>query len=472
MRFNRIDVKLGLTMISIFILVLLPTGFVIDQVFCNFYYNKAREEAHQLSANYARILASDKGYMSTHMIDMASEITQTKIFLLNQHGQMVSYTGIEGMVFNITDDELRELSKGNPVDNEYVEPLTDTPYLMYGHPIIVEESFYGGVFILLPLDDMYESLNTVRQLLVLAGFGGVFLALAFTFVASRKLSSPLLEMEKATQLIAKGNLDTNVMVRSNDEIGSLARGINNLTKELKRYHDTRSEFFASISHELKTPISYLVGYSQVLKEKLYQTEEEKDKYLSTLEHEATRINHLISDLFDLSKMKEGKFEINKEWIDLTEIAENLKLKYSLIAKEKGITFHFAVDENIPLFYGDGQRIDQILTNLLDNAMRYTKEGQVKLSLEQSNENKVIMVISDTGSGIPPKELPFIFERFYRVEKSRSREYGGTGLGLAIVKMLVELHHGTIRVTSKEMEGTQFVITFPVDSRETEGGEGF
>ncbi|MCL7747300.1 MULTISPECIES: sensor histidine kinase [Bacillaceae] len=468
MRLNRIDVKLGLTMITVFLLVFAPFVYVIDQVFCNYYYNKAKEEARQLTSNYAQMIANNQMLMSTPMVEMAGNITQKIIFLLDKDGDMIMFTGTDDLEINIKEFDLQNLFEGRPVFYEYVEPLTDNPYLLYGHPINADQ-FKGSLFMLFPLNDMYDSMSKVRQLFLLAGVGGFFLALGFTFIASRKLSSPLLEMQAATKKIAKGDLNTKVIVRSKDEIGSLAVGINNLTQELKRHHDTRSEFFASISHELKTPVSYLMGYSEVLKEKLYQTEEEKEQYLSILEHEATRLNSLISELFDLSKMEEGKFEIKKEWIDLTELADNLDMKYLLKAKEKGLSFIFKVDENISLFYGDGKRIEQILTNLLDNAFRHTTNGQVTCEFKQG-ENQVFVIVKDTGTGIPADEVPFIFERFYRVEKSRSREFGGTGLGLAIVKMLVKLHGGTIEVTSKENEGTQFTLSFPNEFLKKERGE--
>ncbi|PAM96737.1 histidine kinase, partial [Flavobacterium sp. IR1] len=128
-----------------------------------------------------------------------------------------------------------------------------------------------------------------------------------------------------------------------------------------------------------------------------------------------------------------------------------------------------VDENLSLFYGDGKRIEQVFTNLLDNAMRHTTNGEVTCEFRQG-DNQINIIIKDTGSGIPADELPFIFDRFYRVEKSRSREFGGTGLGLAIVKMLVKLHGGTIDITSKENEGTQFTLSFPNDIGNKERGE--
>ncbi|WP_170007210.1 sensor histidine kinase [Bacillus fonticola] len=462
MKVNRIDVKLGLTMMTVFLLVFLPFGFVINQVFSDFYYSKVRQEAQKVSFNYAKILTDNRSDVSLRMIEMVSEISQNKLVITNSQGQLISHAGVTGMMITLPEDALPTLSNGDTVEFEYTEPNSNKRYLILGQPILNEDSsFFGGLFVLSSIEDVRQSLQTVRGLFMLSGIGGFFLALAFTVVASRKLSAPLVEMERATRSIAKGNLETQVVVRSQDEAGSLGNAINDLSGELKRYRDSRSEFFASISHELKTPVSYLKGYAEVLKEKLYQTEEEKEQYLSIIEHEATRLSHLISDLFDLSKMEEGKFDLHKEWVNLSEMLERLNLKYSMIANKKGLGFKIKSDDPIPLLFADQKRLEEIFTNLLDNAIRHTDVGDVTLLVTKTHESTIRMTIKDTGHGIPEKELPFIFERFYRVEKSRSRQFGGTGLGLAIVSKLVELHNGQIEVESKEGKGTQFKLTFPI-----------
>ncbi|MGG6310629.1 sensor histidine kinase [Paenibacillus macerans] len=207
----------------------------------------------------------------------------------------------------------------------------------------------------------------------------------------------------------------------------MADTINHLAVELQRYRDTRQEFFANISHELRTPITYLEGYAQVLKNHLYETEEEKDKYLDIVHEEAIRLQHLVNDLFELAKMEEGKVSLSLEWIDLAEIADNAANKIKLKAGKKNLTLHAAIRHDVPLINGDGLRMEQVLLNLLENAVRYTEQGSITLELDQ-NQAYVYLAAEDTGIGIPEDEIPYIFDRFYRVEKFRSREHGGTGLG--------------------------------------------
>lgn len=160
-------------------------------------------------------------------------------------------------------------------------------------------------------------------------------------------------------------------------------------------------------------------------------------------------------------MEEGKVVLLFEEVDIVEVVENALLKTKMKAKEKGLQLEFNKLFDIPSIYADGLRMEQIVINLIENAIRYTEKGLVKVKLS-SELDSVILAVEDTGIGIPEEDVPFLFERFYRVEKSRSREFGGTGLGLAIVKQLVELQNGTITVKSKVGKGTCFELTFPID----------
>jgi signal transduction histidine kinase len=165
-------------------------------------------------------------------------------------------------------------------------------------------------------------------------------------------------------------------------------------------------------------------------------------------------------LFELSKIEEGKLALNKETIDLQEVLENVVDRVHIKAREKEIELDVKAGDTQPFVYGDGLRMEQIFNNLLENAIRYTEQGSVQVKIDTKQEQFVKVIIEDTGKGIPKDDLAYIFDRFYRVEKSRAREFGGTGLGLAIVKHLVELQDGVIKVYSEVESGTRFEICFP------------
>jgi signal transduction histidine kinase len=464
MKWNRIVVKLGGTIILLFLVVLLPVGFVTNQIFSEFYFNKVQEDLDQLSSRYADFLASTQNPAA---VKMMAEFSQVIVYIVDVDGQIIIDPGIKSLSKGsyISKEELLVLSKGAAIKKEYKDSFTGIRYLVSGKSIKNGNLFYGGVYILNSTEGIGQSIQKVRDLLILSGIGAFFIALGFTFVISRKLSDPLIQMEQATRKIAKGDLETRVDVVSRDEIGSLAHAINDLAVNLQRYRDTRSEFFANISHELRTPMTYLEGYAKVVKEGLYQTEEERNQYLDIIYQESARLTHLINDLFELSKMEEGKFSFNLEWIDLSEVIEQVTLKTGIKAKEKGLKIAVDLQRDLPMIYADGLRLEQILLNLIENAIRYTEKGTVFVQMKRTDSKEVVITVEDTGIGIPQTELPYIFDRFYRVEKSRSREFGGTGLGLAIVKRLVELQGGTIEVSSQVGQGTRFVLRFLLISKE-------
>ncbi|WP_408011506.1 sensor histidine kinase [Pseudalkalibacillus sp. A8] len=463
MKSNKVVLKLGGTILILFLVVLLPLGYVTSQIFTNFYYGQVQEEIDGLSRKYANSIQSlnDKKILS--MFGTLAELTNKEIYIIDPKAREVVNSGIKEPTF--TNDEKKRLTAGEPMRKKFIGSKNGEVYLGSGQPIYQSEKHIGTFFVIESVEGINESIEKVKDLLILSGIGAFLLAIGFTFIASKRLSDPLLQMEKATRQIAKGNLDVRLNLNSNDELGSLGKAINDLAKDIDHYRTNRNEFFANISHELRTPISYINGYSTVLKKGLYNSEEEKIQYLSIIEDETQRMTRLINDLFDLSKMEEGKIDLNPSFLDLNEIFEYALLKIKIKLDKKNLILVTEVEENMPEIYADGGRVEQIITNLIENAVHYTNKG--KITIKAWFERQVVKIrIKDTGSGIPNADLPYIFDRFHRVDKSRSRKLGGSGLGLAIVKQLVEIQNGTITVKSEEGKGTLFELSFPIsDNKE-------
>ncbi|WP_040980498.1 MULTISPECIES: HAMP domain-containing sensor histidine kinase [Oceanobacillus] len=454
---NRIVLKLGVVMMSLILAVLLPLGFVADRILTQFYYNQIQEEIQELSQKYANSIMSLNDETVLNMYKNLAYFMNKEIYITDESGRVIADTDIQ--TNPLSTEELKQLSEGNPIQKNIEDRITNETYIGSGYPIMFSDTFQGSFFVFAPVEDAHAPVHKIRDLLFLSAVGAFFLGLGFTFLLARKMSNPLLEMERATKEIAKGNLDVRVNTLPNDELGSLGSAINNLAVETNRYRTNRRELFANISHELRTPISYIKGYSNVLKNDLFETEKEKQHYLTIIEDETERVMRLINELFDLAKMEEGKIDLQMEAVDLAEVIETAVLKVNLEIEKKGLTLVTEIDGHIPFIEADGNRLNQIIINLLMNAIRYTEKGSIYLKL-WSKKNNVYVSIEDTGIGIPKEELPLIFERFHRVEKSRSRDLGGTGLGLAIVKNLVEIQHGTISVSSELNKGTKFVLSFP------------
>lgn len=235
--------------------------------------------------------------------------------------------------------------------------------------------------------------------------------------------------------------------------------LRDMTEE--RLHDKlRKDFVANVSHELRTPISMLQGYSEALIDGMAQTEEEKIELTKIIYDESLRIGRLVNDLLDMARMEAGRIQLDIQPINMTEFCDRVFRKFQVVANEHNIHLISEIDEVDQLIHADGDRVEQVLTNLIDNAIRYTSEdGSVTLKLVGKKDGVEIHV-RDTGSGIPEEDLPFVFERFYKADKARTRGRSGTGLGLAIVKNIVAAHNGKVSVHSKLNEGTTFKVFFP------------
>lgn len=462
---NRIAVKLGLTIIGLFLIVLAPLGYVISSIFSSFYLDNLEKNMEHLATRYVDQI-SRGDMMSAAMIGMMAELNGVDVVLFDQRGKAVMETNTyePPIIASLAPEEINQLALHMFISMEEMNEAGER--YLFKVRSLNGESFNGALGIISPVESAMDAVDQIQSLLILAGVGALFIAVGITYILSRRLSQPLLQMENAARRMAKGDLDVRVDVISDDETGSLARTINELGDELKRYRDTRSEFFANISHELRTPITYLEGYTQVLADGLVESEVEKSKYLLIIHQEAHRMKGLVDDLFELSKMEEGKISFNKEWLDLTEALQHVLYKIGPSISEKGLILEQDFMKGVPYVLGDGNRMEQVFFNLLNNAVRYTMKGFIRVNISSDN-TYVIITITDSGLGIPKDELPFVFERFYRVEKSRSREFGGTGLGLAIVKKLVELQDGHIEIESVVDHGTTFIIKFPILLEEVE-----
>lgn len=460
MKMNRIDIKLGTTMILLLLSILLPLGFVMNQIFYGFYINQSQEETLLLSSQYASLINDHTVENRLEIVEVASRISNQKMIVLSEEGELLAYSNL-----SLTTEDITTLRQSFDTEDE-VTNITNSfiasdgvTYLVTASAITIE-SIEGHVIVFSSLESILQSIETVQRMLLLSGAGSLLVGFGLTYFMSKRLSQPLVNMEKAARQIAKGKLETKINQRSTDELGSLARAINDLAADLKRLNEQRREFFANISHELRTPLTYLKGYSKVLRSGLWKTEEEKNQYLEIIDAEATRLTYLVNDLFDLAQMDEGRFNLQFEKVRLDEMITLVINKTSYKAMEKNIvlTFHSEATQELEIM-GDPLRIEQVLLNIVENAIKYTESGWIKLSV-MSDSEEIIIEVEDTGMGIDKEELPYIFERFYRVEKSRSRAYGGSGLGLSIVKQLVELHGGKVAVESTVGKGSIFTITLP------------
>ena len=315
------------------------------------------------------------------------------------------------------------------------------------------------------VQEIYENLRDM-QLKMLAWMAIVALAvLVVNALMLRTITRPIGELNEGIARMSQGDLSARVNVRGRNEFANLAKAFNSMSERLEQLDKSRSQFVSNASHELKTPLSTIKILIETL---LYQDPMDPDmakEFMTDVNKEIDRLNRIVSDLLTLVNIDSG-IKMNLENLDIAALLQEQAKRLAPLARENGIELDCAAKEAMEV-NGDALKLQQVLHNIIDNAIKYTpRGGEVHCTLTRQGKKAVIRV-SDTGVGIPEEDLPHIFDRFYRVDKARSRETGGTGLGLSIVKQFVLLHGGNIEATSKVGEGTTFTIELPLAAKRQE-----
>ncbi|AXI09374.1 PAS domain-containing sensor histidine kinase [Oceanobacillus zhaokaii] len=237
--------------------------------------------------------------------------------------------------------------------------------------------------------------------------------------------------------------------------------IRDMTEE-RRLDILRKDFIANVSHELRTPISLLQGYSEAIVDDIAESKEDKNELAKIIHEESLRMNRLVNELLDIAQMEAGHIKLNIEKVDLESFVQRIMKKFQGLANDNQLELSLKEDFSIPNASFDPDRIEQVFTNLIDNAIRHTSENGFVNVIVKNTENELYVAIEDNGSGIPEEDLPFVFERFYKADKSRTRnnQKKGTGLGLAIAKNIIDTHNGLLNVKSKLNQGTTFSFIIP------------
>jgi two-component system sensor histidine kinase BaeS len=323
----------------------------------------------------------------------------------------------------------------------------------------------GGMGRAMEMDLFVNFRQAVTEALVLATSAAAVTAVILSVFVSRRVVLPVQEMEVASERIAAGHYDERVEVpgkatpKNLDELGRLAVSFNQMAGRLEQTEAMRRELIGNVAHELRTPLTSIKGYMEGLIDGVLPAEAET---FQQVYREADRLQRLVYDLQELSRVEAGTVELDLKPTPVTRLAEAVVARLGRQFEEKGVFLETDVPENLPLVRADEDRMDEVLLNLVGNALQYTPPGgRVRLSARREGD-RVRLSVEDTGIGIPAEHLPHVFERFYRVDRSRSRAAGGSGIGLTIARHLVEAHGGEIRAASEGPgHGSTFSFTLPV-----------
>ena len=394
------------------------------------------------------------------------------IFLTDKTGKIVRNISPEEENLQISQlpiekTQITQLPSVSALASE-IKPVQGTFEAPDGSTFVYTSYYLGRLFsaqALQNIETLTLAVPRTGTLSILAGLFGPFLrvglialavSIVVAFLIARSVYRPVREVTAAADKIAQGVYDQEVPVEGPKEIKTLASHFNEMAGKVKESQMQLRHFVADVSHQLRTPLTSIQGFAQAILDGTAKDAEARENAAKVIDDESKRMIKQVNELLELSRMQSGQLELSLEPVDIKELLLHCQEVFSLRAEETGVRLITDIEPLVPVS-GDEDRLEQVFSNLLDNALKNTpRQGEIVIRGRNKENNKVEITISDTGPGIPPEQIPYVFERFYQVSGLRS----GFGLGLAIVREIIIRHDGEIRVKSEPGEGTQFIITLP------------
>ena len=389
----------------------------------------------------------------------------------------------EGRILLAVGEQLPSSVVGQTVSTDRLPPVDDTFYELgtldglyqtrqytVAVPVLINNNVVlGYVFASAEADNLSQTLRANLRIYLMSVLGALLLSLIFVWVMTYRFVRPLRAMAAATRSFALGDFSVRVKAQGKDEVAELAEALNSMAVSLSSVETMRRSFIANVSHELKTPMTTIAGFIDGMLDGTIPREKQSH-YMQIVSDEVKRLSRLVRSMLDLSRMDSGELKLNPRRMDLTEVMCNALVTSEHRIEQKRLSITGIEDCPRTEVEGDYDLLGQVLYNLLDNAIKFTNEGgQIDIRLYRAGE-RVYTVVRNTGDGIPASEMPQIFERFYKSDRSRSLDKNGVGLGLYIVQTVIRLHGGEITVRSVEGEFTEFCFWLPApQSRLPENG---
>jgi len=424
--------------------------------------------SHSTSSEFQRSVA---GILRYRNLRLDRKIANIQEYVTRHTGEQDIWLGLQSLMESMASSSrtrfvLADLD-GNVYADSSFELVSQTinirqskpfaVYLIEGIPIL---AFYEPLDIPSPQQIQQGFISSVNQSILIAILVAGLLAVLLTLIFSHSILSPIDALTSAAQKMEHGDLTQRVRVKAKGELGDLAQAFNAMADGLQRVEQLRRNMVTDVAHELRTPLTNLRGYLEAMQDGVLVPTLEN---IASVHQEVMLLSHLVDDLQELELIEAGQLRLNKQSIDLDQEVEKAIAVTQQEADAKGIHLNAVIPPDLPLVYVDPERLGQVLRNLLENALAYTPaSGNVSVVAERE-DGLVEVSVRDTGIGIAPEHLPFVFERFYRADKSRTRTTGGAGLGLAIVKQIIEAQGGHVFIESALESGTTISFTMPTSN---------
>lgn len=376
-----------------------------------------------------------------------------------------NYGAVLPEAFSLPENAMATLRTGKEVTNvaHFKNAINDSR-LAYAVPVMHEGELLGVVLVSSPSDRWMGLLNVMVRTIVMASLWIMLAALIAVYFISERVSAPLREMRRAAKDFADGNFERRVLVQGNDEVAELGLAFNQMAQSLENLEKTRSSFIANVSHDLRSPMTTIAGFIDAIRDGVIPPEKQ-DYYLGVISSEVHRLSRLVSSLLDVTRIEAGERKFVMTPFDICEMGRQILISFEQQIEAKRLAVEFVCDEDSMTVLADHDAIYQIFYNICDNAVKFSQDdGIFRVSichmtdLDKDKKNRIQVSVYNQGMGISAEDLPLVFERFYKGDKSRGLDRRGTGLGLYIAKTIVAAHGEDIWVTSVEGKDCQFSFT--------------
>ncbi|HEX9026556.1 MAG TPA: ATP-binding protein [Clostridium sp.] len=447
---------------------LLTQGKEISNILSPYIKNKEIEKVNELVDNFNKINIS-------HMwiVDKSNTIISGSTSESHELSHADELTHADELCPN--SNQVERALKGEVVYNKGIIKYVNEPVLSVALPIYVGDKVEAAIFVCNPLSDIINSIMQTFKIVIIAGIIAIFISVFVSYFISMSIAKPIKEITEISLEMSKGNFSKKAKVYSSDEIGKLTEAFNymmvTLDKTMNDLEDEKNkmvtlekmqrQFVANASHELRTPLTSVRGYVEAILDGVVKNKEEERKYLRIILKETLRMHRLVNSLLDLSRIESGQIKINRKDLNISEVINSTVMKFKPIIEDQELQLVVDIPKNMPIVIGDEDLIDQVITNYITNAVRFTSAGGSITVKAEQNKNEVYVHVIDTGIGISSEELTKVWGRFYKIKESRQLSKEGAGLGLSLVKEIIEHLGGRTWVESELGKGSIFSFSLTI-----------
>ncbi len=449
---------------SIFLISVLLTGTLLFG-FLGSYFTQTNEkkltDIAEEVVNTTLVLAENGQAVSygayVKDLETIAATTGTQIFVFDHEAKVIA-SSIKGYGGTIKETFTKSILQGEAKTFKgSISMGSRVSMLAVGRPIKYADSIVGGVLVSIPMPQISQARSEIiviflRNMIIVTLFAAVLV-----YFVAKKISKPITQLNEAAKSIAAGNFNQRVEVDDSGEIGELGETFNYMAESIEQFESTRNSFLANVSHDLRTPMTTITGFVQGVLDGTIP-EEKRDWYLSIVLDESKRLSRIVNDLFDISKLEQGKFNLELRDFDINELTRLNIIKFEKRITDKNIQLSVEFERDNLIVSADRDAISRVMMNLFDNAIKFTNEnGFIHIRVGTKN-GKAFVSVENSGMGIAEEELMHIFDRFYKTDKSRSLDKNGAGLGLYIVKNIIQAHGERVWAESKQGEFARFSFT--------------